>query len=81
MNGAHGGADEPFDVAAEMRPAQWSVFQSNSIFLGGTRKGFGMKLRRIVQMKGFREACHGPRNSDVPVCQPVIFWQDGVGQN
>jgi hypothetical protein len=48
MNSTHGGSDEPFDVTIEMRPAQRSIFQSNSIFLGGAGKGFGMEFRPIV---------------------------------
>ncbi len=73
--------DEPFNVAAEMRPADWTVFDLHSIFLSAAAQKLGIELWGIVKVQQIRNTFHRPRYFKPAIREPVCLGQDRMSQD
>ena len=54
MHGAHHGADQPFDMTAEVRLSRGAVIESYAILLAPPHQRLGVKLAGIVDVQNLR---------------------------
>jgi hypothetical protein len=54
MHGAHHGANQPFDMTAEVWLSRGAMIESNAILLTPAHQRLGVKLSGIVDVKNLR---------------------------
>jgi hypothetical protein len=54
MHGAHHGANQPFDMTAEVWLPRGAVIEPNAILLAPPHQRLGVKLSGIVDMENLR---------------------------
>ena len=74
MNGAHHGADQPFDMAAIVRCGGRAVDELYAILLGAALQRAGTEFLGVVEMDRIGKPGDRPLGADAQPGKPCLFW-------
>ncbi len=76
----HQGAQDPLDGAAIVGLSHWPMLEGNVMLSTAPLERFAVKFGGVVHMETRRFAPDRPWPSEVPLGQPCLLVEDGMGQ-